>query len=132
LIKDQFVNETQPTSILSLNFSLFKINEKFLKELMKKAHFDKANGLIKIEIDTFIFGNLILILKVIQHKSNNRNNDLKRDEQHLEILIKSYFKNLDDQNNQIYDRVYDDDDDDLSSQYSTLSSILGIRVFIFY
>ncbi len=99
---------------------------------MKKAHFDKANGLIKIEIDTFIFGNLILILKVIQHKSNNRNNDLKRDEQHLEILIKSYFKNLDDQNNQIYDRVYDDDDDDLSSQYSTLSSILGIRVFIFY
>ena len=92
---------------------------------MKKAHFDKPNGLIKIEIDTFIFGNLILILKIVQHKPTNKNSD----EQYLKNLIESYFKNLDDQNNQIYDKVYDDDDD-LSSQYSTLSSILGIRVFI--
>ena len=100
-------------------------HESFLSEFSKITCFVDY---VRVESDSEVLNNLILIATIVL------NDDMKTEaENSLQNYIEVFFKNMDgdDMPNsaQIGDQL-SEDDDDLTSQYSSLSSMLGFQVFI--
>ncbi len=83
---------------------------------------------MRVETDSLVLNNLTLIATIIL------NDDMKTEaEKSLQNYIEIFFKRMDgvEQTNSTKNEVVEDqldEEDDLVSQYSTLSSMLGIQV----
>lgn len=83
---------------------------------------------VKVEAKSDLLNNLILIATIVL------NNDMKNEaERSLENYIEVFFMNVDEDpetltNKPGENQVVSEDEDDLTSQYSTLSSMLGFQV----
>ena len=104
---------------------LFKQHEAFLKEFAK---LQLSSEFVRVETDSLVLNNLTLIATIIL------NDDMKTEaEKCLQNYIEIFFKRMDgvEQPNSVKNDVIEDqfdEEDDLVSQYSTLSSMLGIQL----
>jgi hypothetical protein len=126
--------KTEKTTLLIKN-KLYMAYHKFFKEFtMTKTN--EENDFVQIQFDTEIFNNLILLATIILN--DNMKNEAERS---LQSYLEIFFKKLDEKETSLNENKTKDImsasydcDEDLSSQYSTLSSFLGLHVkklFIF-
>jgi hypothetical protein len=102
---------------------MLQANESFLKTIGKLSNSNDSIDFVQFEIDSKLFGKLDLICKIILN-----DDDIEKDaEQKLESYIELYFQILDQD-----DEKENIQEDELSSQYSTLSSLLGFQVDFCY
>ena len=119
--------KTDKTSLI-IKQKLFTLYENFFKEFTVLINHNEENDLVQMECDTEMFNNLLLVIIIILN-DNMKNETEKTLQTYLEI----YFKQLDDKIgisnlNKSYSKFNIDCDEDTSSQYSTLSSFLGLQV----
>ena len=147
VLKELFVIAKEPTGVELLNMmkyhkspikkeiTVLQIKQKLLTTYTR--FFDgfaniknnnEENDLVQIECETELFNNLILIATIILN--DNMKNEAERT---LQNYLEIFFKQLDEKNssenkpkNNI--NVNSDCEEDSSSQYSTLSSFLGLPV----
>jgi len=114
-----------------VDLSSFDKHGAFLQEFSDVVHFNEH---VEIACNTELLNNLILIATIIL------NDDMKKEaERSLQDYIEIFFKNMDGEEiipsknldqtvlNTDEIKISDDEDDDLTSQYSTLSSMLGLQ-----
>ena len=113
--------------------SSYKKHEEFLVEFSKLTHFADY---VKVEANSEMLNNIVLIATIIL------NDDMKTEaEKSLQNYIEVFFKNMDGTENMpqskleyglktdsLEQKISDDEEEDLTSQYSTLSSMLGFQV----
>lgn len=108
-----------------MSLSSYTKHESFLNEFSKITYFVDY---VRVESDSEVLNNLILIATIVL------NDDMKTEaESSLQNYIEVFFRNMDGDempnSAQIGDQ-FSEDDEDLTSQYSSLSSMLGFQVFI--
>jgi len=93
---------------------------------------NEENDFVQIQFETEMFNNLILLATIILN--DNMKNEAERS---LQNYLEIFFKQLDDTETILNEKKSKDImtasfecDEDLSSQYSTLSSFLGLQVKI--
>ncbi|CAF0924045.1 unnamed protein product [Brachionus calyciflorus] len=118
LIKQHQTNLKTKTIKLTLKTRTFKTNENFLKDFSKILDQNDAENKTLLEIQTEIFNRIILLTTIILSDSS-KNDDGKS----IEDFVSQFFKQID----QNFVDDSDCSDEDLTSQYSTLSSIIGIQ-----
>ena len=119
--------KTEKTTLL-IKHKLYVSFESFFKEFtITKPNDD--NDFVQIELDTDMFSNLILLATIILN--DNMKNEAERS---LQSYLEIFFKHLDEKvalneskSKGSMTASYDCDEDS-SSQYSTLSSFLGLQV----
>ena len=118
-----------PTTRFYLKLKVFKPHETFLREF---ASLTQDSDSVRAEVDSEIFNSLILIATIVL--SDNAKADYEKT---LQNYIEVFFNKIDIQNRseikidkEKLKQVAEDEEefDDASSQYSTLSSLLGIQV----
>lgn len=118
--------------------SSYKKHEEFLVEFAQLTHFVDY---VKVEAKSEILNSIILIATIIL------NDDMKSEaEKTLQNYIEVFFKNMDGSDPAVEQHKIeyglkgdsldqklseDEEEDDLTSQYSTLSSMLGFQVSAF-
>jgi hypothetical protein len=119
--------KTVKTTLL-IKHKLYMSFESFFKEFtITKSN---ENDFVQIEFDTDMFNNLILLATIILN--DNMKNEAERS---LQSYLEIFFKHLDEKEVALNESKSKgsmmasyDCDEDSSSQYSTLSSFLGLQV----
>ena len=117
--------KTERTTLL-IKQKLHSLHESFFKEFSFVVSRHEENELVQIECDTELFNNLMLIVTIILN-DNMKNEAEKTLQNYLEIFFKQLDEKRGDSNKVT---ITFDCDEDSSSQYSTLSSFLGLQVKI--
>ncbi len=120
--------KTEKTTLL-IKHKLYVSFERFFKEFTITKPNDE-NDFVQIEFDTDMFSNLILLATIILN--DNMKNEAERS---LQSYLEIFFKHLDEKEVALNESKSKgsmtasyDCDEDSSSQYSTLSSFLGLQV----
>ena len=138
LQKFQSDSKLNNKTVFNLSMSSYKKHEEFLVEFAQLTHFADY---VKVEANSEMLNSIILIATIIL------NDDMKMEaEKTLQNYIEVFFKNMDGSDPAVEQSKIDyglktdsldqklsegEEEDDLTSQYSTLSSMLGFQVSAF-
>ena len=133
-IQTEDYEELISSVVLTVDIKKYNLYKDFFNEINETIHILKDKNLLRIEINMKLFSNINFLLILLFDKSQNSNlpkfieeftledGEIREPEEKLKLPASSNS----------FKMIRKSDDDELSSQYSTLSSILGLQVSLFF